>query len=241
MAQSRKLNNEMTCQDMAKEDVENTCKDDDVVIKTEQSLDEELHVGGPELPMPCPGSYADANIHVEIQNADEKVHKYLEIEHHVETKQSESSHADLFQNKENEKPVPCKASVLGVTPNIEMTYLHKKDEEKVDKYRYMTLDEDRKRREDLGRYEALCASSTCVNVQPPAQESNSALGSTSAAENLNTDDTFDEVMPNNENSSDASGGDYEEPDVVNLEGPPVPGRSPQGVTPREISDYQELP
>ena len=158
--------------------------------------------------------------------------------------------------EEHEKQVPRKASdgfcakqpcgpgsssVLGVTQNIEMTYLHKKDDEKVDKYRYMTLDQDRKRREDLGRYEAPCTSSTCINEQPPAQESHSALGATCAAESLlNTDDAYDEVMTENGNSSDTSGGGYEEPDVVNLEQPQVPERSPQRATSGEISDYQEL-
>ena len=258
MAQSKKLNIQMTKQDISQEQVENTSKDADVVIRTEQALDEELGVEGPEAPMPCPDSNAEANIHVEIRKADEKVHKYLEIVHHVETKQNEPSHAHLFRNKEHEKTVMCKASdgfyakqpsgpegssVSRVTSNIEMTYLHKKDEEKVDKYRYMTLDQDRKRREDLGRYEALCASSTCVIEHSPANENHSAILATSGAENLLntcTDDACVEVMTENGNSSDASGGDYEEPDVVNSERPPVPGRSPQGVTPGEISDYQEL-
>ena len=271
MAESKKLNTEMINQENGQEEVDNTSKDDDdVMIKTEQSLDEELHVELPEAPVPCPcfdGSYderlpapessvsAEANLHLEKRKADEKVHKYLEIVHHVKTKQNESPDADLFRNKEHEKQMPCKASdgfsakhpcgpgsssVLGVTQNIEMTYLHKKDDEKVDKYRYMTLDQDRKRREDLGRYEVPCTSSTCVNEQPPAQESHSALGATSAAESLlNTDDAYDEVMTENGNSSETSGGGYEEPDVVNLERPPVPGRSPQPATPGEISDYQE--
>ena len=121
-------------------------------------------------------------------------------------------------------------SVSAVTKNIniEMTYLHKKDEEKVDKYRYMTLDEDRKRREDMGRYKSLsvpCMSS--VN----ARESHSASGASPASENLNTDDEYDQVMTENENSSDPEAGGYDEPEVVNSERPPVP-------TGGEI--YQEL-
>ena len=126
MAQSKKLNTEMINQEMGQEEVDNTSKDDDdVIIKTEQSLDEELHVELPEAPVPCPcfdGSYderlpapessvsAEANLNLEKRKADEKVHKYLEIVHHVKTKQNESPDADLFRNKEHEKQVPRKAS-----------------------------------------------------------------------------------------------------------------------------------
>ena len=121
-------------------------------------------------------------------------------------------------------------SASGATKNIsiEMTYLHKKDEEKVDKYRYMTLDEDSKRREDLGRCDAPCTSSTGVNVRPAAQECRFALDSTSSE--------YDDVVIESTNSSDTSPGGYEER-------PPVPGRSHsrwETSTQGETSVYQEL-
>ena len=135
------------------------------------------------------------------------------------------------------------ASAATKNINIEMAYLHKKDEEKVDKYRYMTLDQDSKRREDLGRYKSLsvpCMSSVRVNDR----ESRSDSGASPASENpFNTDQEYDEVMTENEISSDTCPGGHEEPDVVNSERPPVPGRSQsQRVTSAtgETSVYQEL-
>ena len=164
---------------------------------------------------------------------------------------SEKSHHEVG----DEEPIPCTSldkfntkmplakegtSASAATRNIsiEMTYLHKKNEEKVDKYQYMTLDEDSKRREDIGRYEAPCTSTTGVNVRPAARERHSALEASSAADN-----EYDDVLIESENSSvpDASG--YEEPDVVNSERPPVPPRSQsrrETSTPGETSVYQEL-
>ena len=98
----------------------------------------------------------------------------------------------------------------------------------------MTLDEDRKRREDIGRYEAPCTSTDGVNERPAAQDIHSALEAT---------DIEDDVLIESENSSVPDEPGYEEPDVVNSERPPVPGRShSQRVTstPRDTSLYQEL-
>ena len=202
-----------------------------------------------------PTSGATPNIEMMyLHKADEKVEQYLELVDDAMIKKdnlSEKGHHEVG----DEEPKPCTSldkfntkmplakestSASAATKNIsiEMTYLHKKNEEKVDKYRYMTLDEDRKRREDIGRYEALCTSTAEVNERHAAQESHSSLQATTA-----TDNEYDDVLIESENSSvpDASG--YEEPDVVNSEPPPVPGRShSQQVTstPGETSVYQEL-
>ena len=189
-----------------------------------------------------------------LYKADKNVEKYLELVDDVMIKKdnlSEKSHHEVG----DEEPIPCTSldkfnikrpftkgitSASAATKNIsvEMTYLHKTNEENVDKYRYMTLDEDSKRREDIGRYEAPCASANGVNERPAARERHSALEASSAADN-----EYDDVLIESENSSvpDASG--YEEPDVVNSERPPVPGRSHSRrvtSTPGETSVYQEL-
>ena len=206
-----------------------------------------------------PASGATPNIEmVYLDKADEKVEKYLEILPDVKTKQEEISDVDIARNEEHEDLVSCKppdifdakqppasgsSSVLGVA-HIETTYLHKMDEEKVDKYRYMTLDEDAKAKEGLGRYKTLsvpCTSSDGVNELPPSRESGSDPGATSAAENLmHTDDDYDDVVIESENSSEADPGDYEEPDVLDSEQPPVPERrGSQGLTPDQTSTSGE--
>ena len=206
-----------------------------------------------------PASGATPNIEmVYLDKADEKVEKYLEILPDVKTKQEEISDVDIVRNEEHEDLVSCKppeifhakeppasgsSSVLGVA-HIEMTYLHKMDKENVDKYRYMTIDEDAKAKEGLGRYKALsvpCTSSDGVNELPPSRESGSDPGATSTAENLmHTDDDYDDVVIESENSSEADPGDYEEPDVLNSEQPPLPERSgSQGLTPGETSTSGE--
>ena len=232
-----------------------------------------------EKPMPCgssDGFYAErlatsessltsgVNLNIGmtyLHNVDENV-EYLEIVDDVMVKKEKSS--DEGQQKSGtKKPMPDKfnagqstaaenSSALGVTTNIEsieMEYLHKKDEEKVEKYRYMTLDEDSKRREDIGRYKSLsvpCMSSAWANTR----ESCSTSGKSPASENLlNTEDEYDEVMTENESSVGyerppvpPSCG-YEEPDVVNSERPPVTGRNrSQQVTSTtgDTSVYQEL-
>ena len=147
--------------------------------------------------------------------------------------------------KAKQSAIPKCTSASAITKNIcrEMTYLHKKDEEKVDKYRYMTLDQDRKRREDIGRYEAPCTSTPGVYEQPATQERHPVLGALPNAENLMaTDNQYDDVLMQSENSSDPGSGGYKEPDVVNSERP-VPGRSRfQRVTSAtgETSDHQTL-
>ena len=166
-----------------------------------------------------------------MHNTDEKEDKYLEIIDDVMIQKEILSDVDTNESAAEQPmsfalvkfeaerfPAPKSTSGSAVTKNtnIEMTYLHKKDEEKVDKYRYMILDQDSKRREDLGRYKSLpvpCVSS--VN----ARESSSSSRAGPPAENLLNTDEYDEVMTENENSSP---GGYEEPGVVNSERPPVP-------------------
>ena len=173
---------------------------------------------------------------------DEKVHKYLEIVHDNKTEKKRSSYEDQHESVPEEpvacttakltaklRPAPERSSPSTATLNIEMTYLHKKDEEKVEMCRYMTLDDDAKRMEDLDRYEAPCyhgTSTAGVSERPAAHEGHLALGVTPNAENfLNTGDEYDEVMTESENSSDTSPVGYEDPDVVNSERPSVLGRS----------------
>ena len=263
-------NIEMTYMDVGERKLEKTKQENSP--EKEPDGDEES-----EKPMPCrssDGFYAEkladsessltsrVNLNIcvmYLHNADEKV-EYLEIVDDVMVKKEKSS--DEGQQKSGTKnPMTDKFNAgqsttaensfaLGVTTNIEsieMEYLHKKDEEKVEKYRYMTLGEDSKRREDIGRYKSLsvpCMSS--VN----ARESSSASGASPVSENLlNTEDEYDEVMTENESSVGyerppvpPSGG-YEEPDVVNSERPPAPGRNcSQQVTSTtgETSVYQEL-
>ena len=258
-------NREMTYLDMGDRKVEKT-KQENSSEKEPEGHEES------EKPMPCrssdgfyaerlpasessPTSWATPNIEIMyLHKADEKVEQYLELVDDVMIKKDNLSEKGHHEGGD-EEPIPCTSldkfntkmplakegtSVSAATKNIsiEMTYLHKKDEEKVDKYWYMTLDEDSKRREDIGRYEALCTSTDGVNERPAAQERHSDLEATSAA-----DKKYDDVLIESENSSvpDASG--YEEPDVVNSERPPVPGRSHSRrvtSTPGETSVYQEL-
>ena len=145
---------------------------------------------------------------------------------------------DKFNTKMPLAKESTSASTATKNISIEMTYLHEKNEGKVDKNRYMPLDQDSKRREDIDRYEAPCTSTTRVHERPATQESHSSLEATSAGGN-----EYDDVLIESENSSvpDASG--YEEPDVVNSERPPVPGRSHSRQvtsTQGETSVYQEL-
>ena len=189
-----------------------------------------------------------------LHNPDEKAEKYLEIVDDVmieKEKLSEKGHHEVG----DEEPIPCTSldkfntkmplakestSASAATRNIsiEMTYLHKKNEEKVDKYRYMPLDQDSKRREDIGRYEEPCTSTDVVNERSAAQERHSTLEASSAADN-----EYDDVLIESENSSVPDARGYEEPDVANSERPPVPGRSHSRrvtSTPGETSVYQEL-
>ena len=245
-------NIEMTYLDMSDRKLEKT-KQENPSEKEPDGYEES------EKPMACrsseqlpasessPTSGVNLNIDMTyLYNAEENVEKYLEIVDDVMVEEEKSS---------PEEPTPCtsfdkfnikrplakestSASAATKNINIEMTYLHKKDEEKVDKYRYMTLDQDSKRREDIGRYEVLCTSTTGVNERPDAQERHSTLEANSTA-----DSEYDDVLIESENSSvpDASG--YEEPDVVNSERPPVQGRSHARQvtsTQGETSVYQEL-
>ena len=225
-----------------------------------------------EKPMPCrssDGFYAEQLLSSEciptsrvtpnidmtyLHKADEKVEKYLELVDDAMIKKDNLS-VEGHHEVGDEEPIPCtsldkfntkmplakestSASAATRNVSIEMTYLHKKNEEKVDKYRYMTLDEDSKRREDIGRYEAPCTSADGVNEHPAAQERHSALEASSAADN-----EYDDVLIESENSSIPDAPGYEEPDVVNSERPPVPGRSHSRrvtSTPGETSVYQEL-
>ena len=175
-----------------------------------------------------------------LHNADEKV-EYLEIVDDVMVKKEKGHHGGEDEEP-NSKRLLAKESTSATAAikniSVEMTYLHKKDEEKVDKYRYMTLDEDRKRREDIGRYEAPCAPSTGDNERPAPKERHSTLEATSTADN-----EHDDVLIESENSSVPDEPGYEEPDVVKSERPPVPGRSHSRrvtSTPGETSVYQEL-
>ena len=189
-----------------------------------------------------------------LHKADENVEKYLEIIDDVMIEKEKST--DEGQQKSGpEERLPSttlekfntkipfakeSTSASAATKNIsvEMTYLHKKNEEKVDKYRYMPLDQDSKRREDIGRYEAPCTSTDGVNVRLSAQERHSAQEASSAADN-----EYDDVLIESENSSVPDARGYEEPDVVNSERPPVPERSHSRrvtSTPVDTSVYQEL-
>ena len=194
---------------------------------------------------------------VEMKNMhkpEEKVEKYLEIIDDVMIQRENVSDEGPHESRD-EQPMPFTFvkfeakhfaaqkphSVSAATKNIsiEMTYLHKKDEEKVDKHRYMTLDQDSKRREDLGRYKALsvpCMSSVVTKVR----ESSSESGASPASENiiLNTDE-YDEVVTENENSSGTCPGGYEEPDVVNSEQPPVP--PPGGYEEHDVVNSEQPP
>ena len=227
--------------------------------KTEKARSSSKALGGneePEAPMPCTSSGGftverlSPNVEMtHLHKAEEKIEKYLELVDDFMIKNEKSSD-EVQHGSGAEELMSCTFSAkfnselspfgLGATPkiSIEMTILHKKDEEKVDKYRYMILDDDLKRREDEGRYETPCTLTAEVNERPAAQESHSSLEATSA-----TDNKYDDVLIESENSSipDASG--YEDPNVVNIERPPVPGRSHSRrvtSTQGETSVYQEL-
>ena len=245
MDQSRRNSNtEIAYQDLSQEDVESMSIDNEAMIKKEPSPDEVLHVRGPAAPASCPcydGSYEEqlpapeSSISEGAKN-DEKVHKYLEIVHDNKTEKQKSSDEDQHESVP-EEPVACtteRSSASRATLNIEMTYLHKKDEEKVEMCRYMTLDDDAKRMEDIGRYEAPCTSTAGVSERPAVREGHLALGVTPNAENFpNTDDEYDEVMTESENSSDSTLEGYEEPDALRV----TTGATS---TPGETSVYQEL-
>ena len=225
-----------------------------------------------EKPMPCRssnGSYAERlpasessptsgltlNIDMTyLHNPDEKVEKYLELVDDAMIKNEELSEKGLHEVGD-EEPIPCtsldkfntkmplakestSASTATTNISIEMTYLHKKNEGKVDKNRYMPLDQVSKRSEDIGRYEAPCTSTTGVNERPASQERHSTLDASSAADN-----EYDDVLIESENSSVPGASGYEEPDMVNSELPPVPGRIHSRrvtSTPQDTSVYQEL-
>ena len=221
----------------------------------------------PEAPMPCTSSDRfiverisasessltsgqTPNIEMTyLHKAEEKTEKYLELVDEFMINDEKSS--DEVQHESGaEELMSCKSSTkfnselshvsLGATPklSIEMTYLHKKDEEKVEKYRYMSLDDDLRRREDIGRYEMPCTSTAEVNERPDAQESHSSLETTSIADN-----EYDDVLTESEKSSVPDARGYEGPDVVNSQRPPVPRRSHSRQatsTPGETSVYQEL-
>ena len=57
---------------------------------------------------------------------------------------------------------------------------------------------------------------------------------------MHTDDDYDDVVKESENSSEPDSGDYEEPDVLDSEQPSVPERSgSQGLTTDETSTSGE--
>ena len=171
MAKARKLDIEMTYLHVGGEDIQKYASiddvvvddgdDDDAVTKKEPSPIEVPYLGVPASPAPCPCSdgfyderlpaqesraFAGENIKLEMQMADEKVHKNLEIVHDVSTKQEQSpdnvvqtagpdepepiTSSDWFNER---PPIPESSPVLGATANIEMTYLQKGGE-KVPKY-----------------------------------------------------------------------------------------------------------
>ena len=116
------------------------------------------------------------------------------------------------------------ATAAAKSIGIEMTYLHKKDEEKIDNYQVLTIDDEVNRNENVNQHEELptpCISSKGVIKALPDQECSSASGASATSENLIDTDEYDEVITESENPSDASKGGYEEPLVVNSERPPV--------------------
>ena len=226
------------------------------------------------LPAPesCPTSTSTQNVEMTyFRKANETEEKHIEIVDDVKNMKADSSNVDLGGYKESEKTVPCRSSdefnvewplapesisALGSAININIRMTYKKGEENVERCRYMSIDEDSKRKEDLGRYEALsvpCTSSAGGNERLPARER-----AISAAETVrNTDEEHDDVMIENENSDqdeyeepdEAYSGrsfvpppdGYEDPDVIDSEQPPTPGssRSPS-VTSATTSPYQEV-
>ena len=175
-----------------------------------------------------------------IHKVEEKVRKYLEILDNVMAKKENLSDEGPNESRQEEpmlftsvkfeaEPSPAdksiSASAVAQSISIEMAYLHKKDEEKVDNDQFLTIDDEVKRKENVIQHEALptpCISSTGVIKAPPDQECSSASGASATSENLMNTDEFDEVITENENLSDVSPGGYEEPVVVNSERPPVP-------------------
>ena len=171
-----------------------------------------------------------------IHKVEEKV---LEILDNVTAKKENLSDEGPDESRQEEpmlftsvkfeaEPSPAEksisASAVAKNISIEMTYLHKKDEENVDNYQVLTIDDEVKRKENVSQHEALptpCISSTAV-IKAPDQECSSASGASATSENLMNTDEFDEVITENENPSDASKGGYEEPLVVNSERLSVP-------------------
>ena len=223
------------------------------------------------LPAPerCTTSRSIQNIEMTyLHKANETEEKYLEI---VDDVKKMKANVDMGGYKESEKPVPSRSSdglnvewpfapesALGSTMNIniKMTYMHKKSKEKVERCQYMTIDDCTERKEDLGRYEAL--SVPCTSAAGGIEWSPARERTTSAAETvINTDEDYDDVMIENENSDQdeyeepdeahsgrqqvSPPGCYEEPDVISSEQLHTPGsnRSPSG-TPATTSVYQEL-
>ena len=268
------LNMEMTLLHKADEEVDKHIETENAMkTNKEQSSDVDLcgYIDS-QKPRPCVSSdesYAERfpipasssasgvtlNIDMTYLHKDEAmVEKYLEIVDDVMINKGKSS--DEVKHESGPKE-PCTTSdwsnaERSLAPErcsntrIEMTYLHKKDEEKVGKYRYMSLDQDRKRREDTCRYEAPCTSHSVHEWLPTSASSHSPV--LTGAENLlNTDEEYDEVKTESENSSDTSPGSYEEPHEAHSGQPPVPGgsRSPVAApgeisTPGETAVYQEL-
>ena len=223
------------------------------------------------LPAPekCPTTSTQNVQMTYFRKANETEEKHLEIVDDVKTMEATSSNVDLGGYKESEKTVSCmtsdgfnvewplaleSSSALGSTININIKMTYKKGEEKVERCRYISIDDDSKRKEDLGRYEALsvpCTSSAGDNERSPSPESDSPSGSNSAAGNLiNTEEDYDDVMIENENSDQD---EYEEPDevhsghpsvppnVISSEQPPTPGSScSSSGTSATTSPYQEV-
>ena len=226
---------------------------DDVKTRNEESSDaNQCGYKESEKPMPMPSSNwspaRESNPTPEISPSIEMMYlhkadeKYLEIVDDVTIEEEKSADEGHIESG-TEEPMPCRptssakfnallspapesSSALGVTLNIMMTCFTKNGEKKVEMCRYMSLDHNVRRVEEQGRYEAPMPGtcSTGVYELPSAQESSNALRAAPTAENLNTDDDYDDVMTENENSTDVSPSGYEEPDVVNTEPPPVPER-----------------
>ena len=113
-----------------------------------------------------PTSGATPNIEMMyLHKADGNVEQYLELVDDAMIKNEELSEKGHHEVGD-EKPIPCtsldkfntkmplakegtSASTATKNISIEKTYLHKKNEEKVDKNRYMPLDQDSKRTEDI--------------------------------------------------------------------------------------------
>ena len=240
-------NLDMTYLDMGERKVEKTKQ-----VKSSEDADEYEET---EKPMPCrptssdtlnaewlptpessPTSTATSNKEMTyIHKVEEKV---LEIRDNVKKEnlsdegpnESRQEEPMLFTSAKSEaENFPAQKSICATAAaksiGIEMTYLHKKDEEKIDNYQVLTIDDEVNRNENVNQHEELptpCISSTGVIKAPPDQECSSASGASATSENLIDTDEYDEVIAESENPSDASKGGYEEPLVVNSERLSVP-------------------